>query len=241
LTITDNNGDSIQWLTSGVCFNSLPNSFIINRNSSVAMDDWFFTPPIMLNENTTYAVNFYYRGSETGSPGRLELKWGTAPDGIDMSGGLIWNDTTIQSYAYLRGTAIFTPAVTGVYYLGWHGCSPAGNALLSIDDITVNEANVTWNGSVSGDWGDPYNWTPNGIPDLSQAVTIPYETPNNPLISAGGMECRQLMINSGALVSISNAGGIIIYGDLLILDGASLDNQGLIVIKGNLDNQNTNK
>ena len=46
--------------------------------------------------------------------------------------------------------------------------------------ISLNATSYVWNGSVSTQWGDAANWTPAGIPDIGDDVTISDQT-NNPV------------------------------------------------------------
>jgi hypothetical protein len=58
-----------------------------------------------------------------------------------------------------------------------------GMALLIIFFALTSSLNATsyvWNGSVSTQWGDAGNWTPAGIPDIGDDVTINSAT-NNPV------------------------------------------------------------
>jgi hypothetical protein len=52
-------------------------------------------------------------------------------------------------------------------------------ALFMLSTAT-NAASYVWNGSVSTEWGNPLNWTPNGMPDLGDDVVISNQT-NNPI------------------------------------------------------------
>lgn len=58
---------------------------------------------------------------------------------------------------------------------------------------------ATWNGQLSGDWDDPDNWTPSGVPGMCTKVTIPSDDINytpyaNHDISIGGL----IMLNNSS-------------------------------------------
>jgi hypothetical protein len=60
-------------------------------------------------------------------------------------------------------------------------------AFVSTTNATVNwpaAAGIVWNGSVSSDWTNPANWTPNLVPTAADNVTIPGGTPNSPQLGA---------------------------------------------------------
>lgn len=237
--VTDNNNDGIQWVTSDEHPASYPNSMFLAQNSSLAMDDWFFSPGVYLNEGVDYTVYFAYHGDGGGTQGMLELKWGSGPESEAMEGGLIWNDPDIRSGDYISGGGNVVPVATGIYYFGWHGYSPAGSGFLTVDDMAVIESLVSWNGSSSEDWDDPVNWTPGLVPNGFQHVTIPAGTPFSPVIYYPGPECMYLTIGTGASLTISPGAGITVNADILIHAGAGFNNEGLVIIKGDLDNQNT--
>ncbi len=76
---------------------------------------------------------------------------------------------------------------------------------------------ITWDGTESTDWFDPYNWTPAFAPSVTKVVIIPdaATTPNDPLITA----------NSSSIVKTLNiqTGGILNAGanSQLTVNGAS--------------------
>jgi hypothetical protein len=52
--------------------------------------------------------------------------------------------------------------------------------LIAAFSSSANATSYVWNGSISTSWGEPNNWTPAGIPDLGDDVTISNQT-NNPV------------------------------------------------------------
>ncbi len=209
ISVTNNNSDSQKWSTSALYPRSAPNSMYLLKNASAVMNDWFFTPGLTLTGGTSYQVSFYYRTGGAPSNEKMEVKWGIAPNEASMNGGQIWNSTTIQTTSYLNGTALMTPSVTGTYYIGWHGYSAANTSYICVDDITIIpvETNPKWNGSASTNWNDPLNWTPNGVPDSSDPVTIPDDlTTSYPPSLPASAEIQSLTIESGGILNaVSNA------------------------------------
>jgi len=238
--VTDNNGDNVSWTTSSSNPLSFPNSMYISQNGILQMDDWFFSSGMDLHIGLTYILSFAYRSDGNGLPEMLEVKWGTDPYAAAMTGGQIWNDPDIDSADYIYGYASFTPAESGVFYLGWHGYSPAGTGFLSVDDIVVDHASVSWTGGVSDDWDEPMNWSTEAVPNVLQNVTVLSGSLYDPIVYFNGPECKDLTIDPGATLTINPDGGIIVNGNLTISETAALNNQGVIDIKGNFDNQNPN-
>ncbi len=239
-SVTDNNGDGIKWITSSLNPSSPPNSISLSQNNIMASNDWFFAPGINLSEGVTYTLNFRYRGAGSVLAEKLEIKYGTGPSETEMTSGQIWNDPDIQALSYIQGHVLFSPGTSGVYYIGWHGYSEPGTGSVDIDDVSVDEALITWNGSVSGDWEDPVNWTPSVIPNGFQNVTIPAGTLFMPAVSFGGLECRDLTISSETMLTLYPGSELLVNGNILIMENAIFDNQGMVILKGNLENQNPN-
>lgn len=81
-----------------------------------------------------------------------------------------------------------------------------------IDDISATEQELIWNGSVSSDWENLNNWTPNVVPLECSEITIP-QTANPPLI-AGEKTIRNLNISSGSSLEIPFGATLNLGGDL---------------------------
>jgi hypothetical protein len=138
MIVTNNNNDAYTWLKRSTNPHSSPNSFWIRYNPYYAMNDWFFTPGLMLLAGETYKVEFYYCAQNSSYPESLRVMWGTAPNSDDMSGGIIWENSNIVNTSYELAQSTFTPETSGVYYLGWHGYSNANMRHLMIDDILID-------------------------------------------------------------------------------------------------------
>jgi hypothetical protein len=110
-------------------------------------------------------------------------------------------------------------------------------------DMGAYEFNLTgvktWNGSVSSAWNDPDNWTPAGVPVSTDDVIIPSGTLNPCSVNATGLLCNGIVIYSGATVTVDLAGDLLVFGNLTIRNGALLDNLGMVKVRGNLENLNT--
>ena len=74
-----------------------------------------------------------------------------------------------------------------------------------------------WTGAISTDWHTTGNWSKGVIPTSTTPVEIPAGTPNEPLISAGSAQCKDLIIKSGAMLTVSVIGAGMyfdVYGNL---------------------------
>ncbi|MBF4519046.1 BspA family leucine-rich repeat surface protein [Flavobacterium sp. ANB] len=94
--------------------------------------------------------------------------------------------------------------------------------------------NMTWNGVVSNDWSNPCNWTPNGIPTVTNQVII-NDVANDPIVLNGTTAVAKEMYINGASVLTVNTGGILNINtsaqpNYIIIqgNGASIINEGAI-------------
>jgi hypothetical protein len=86
----------------------------------------------------------------------------------------------------------------------------------------VKATSYVWNGSVSTEWGNAANWTPAGIPDLGDDVTISNQT-NNPVYEEiSGL--NNFTMTSGSLDL--DAFTLVVYGSAS-LNGGTISNGGL--------------
>jgi hypothetical protein len=197
MTIENTNSDSKEWITSTNGL-STPNAAKIAYNAAAAMDDWFFTQGLQLTAGTSYEVSFAYRAASASYPEKLALDWGNDATSAAMSGTPIFDNNNVINTAWNSGSATFTPATTGTFYVGFHGYSDADKYYLFVDDIKIIEvvAATTWNGSTDSNWDDPNNWS-NGIPSSTTDVTIPTGAANYPTLTSAAT-ISSLLIESDA-------------------------------------------
>jgi trimeric autotransporter adhesin len=94
---------------------------------------------------------------------------------------------------------------------------PATAPDVGADEFDGIQANLlTWTGAVSADWSDPGNWTPAAVPGAANSVVIPSGTGNDPQVLTSGQSCRDLIIKSGAEVSVAAGIQLIVHGHTLI-------------------------
>jgi hypothetical protein len=98
---------------------------------------------------------------------------------------------------------------------------------------SLNATSYVWNGSVSTQWGDAANWTPAGIPDIGDDVTINSQT-NNPVFEeVSGL--NNFTLNSGSL-NLS-AFTIVLYGTANF-NGGTISNGNISFVSGSDANFN---
>lgn len=188
-TVQDLNGFSTWKVTaSNILFPTSAVRYMYNPYDPA--NDWFFTPGLNLEGGRTYQLTYDY-GAYSGYPEKMEVYYGSSAQASAMNHlivdhGQISGGTHAASYN-------FTPAVSGVYYIGWHAYSSADQYVLEVDNIqvigqcsgtpepgTVPATTVTCLGGnavlnasgMSEDLGITYQWeeSPNGTSSWSAVV-----------------------------------------------------------------------
>ncbi len=101
------------------------------------------------------------------------------------------------------------------------------------DYITVNKKG-TWLGTLSSDWFDPNNWSCGEVPDNSGPafdVVIQAGTPFDPDISAAGARVKDIEIQNGANLNISNGVTLNVYGNW-INNGIFTTTNSTVIFRG---------
>lgn len=157
IAVLDANADNVTWRVS----TEYPNTGLRNMRyqsvtTTVAADDWFFTPALALVSTPTrrYQVAFSYRAAGTGSTGTsnyteaLEVKSGTAATVAGQT-NLLYTNNSINNLAYAQAggssspVVAFLPTGTTTQYVGFHVKSAALQGNLYIDDLSVTAVTVT--------------------------------------------------------------------------------------------------
>ncbi|NHM06534.1 T9SS type A sorting domain-containing protein [Flavobacterium sp. CYK-4] len=147
LATENTNGDTKFWKTCNST--SLGNATAINPVSGTnqmgiqydtanAMNDWFYLRGLNLTGGTAYRLTFYTRAyTYTGENELLEIKYGTSPSSSSMTTTLMPTFAVLGNDPYIQKTVDFMPSSSGIYYIGFHGVSPADVWYLFVDDVTV--------------------------------------------------------------------------------------------------------
>ena len=94
--------------------------------------------PIELTAGTAYSIELYARQDATDG-GTIQVKYGTEASlaGMDVT---IIPETDVTNGDYQRFYGVFSPATTGLYYIGIQGWTYYDPYYISLDDITVDLA-----------------------------------------------------------------------------------------------------
>ena len=153
--VLDVNGDGCKWSnptnTPGVPSNGpAPYAMRYTYNALNPANDWFFTRGLQMQAGMNYQLQFKYRAGSISYPEGLEVKIGTAAT-IAGQTQTLFTHAGFTHLSYLTTTpgssagqvASFSPATSGVYYLGFHAISQANMLYLYVDDIQVTASAIT--------------------------------------------------------------------------------------------------
>lgn len=149
LIVEDTNGDGETW-TFDEIHTMARCRYSAADNYTMPMDDWLFSPPVVLKPGRMYRiaadVNNYYLASE-----RAELGFGPQPEGASMT--VVSDRYTLKSANPVTIEALVKVETEGKYYMGVHGCSPADCLYLYAGNFAISEG--------------PLLGTPGAVTDLS--------------------------------------------------------------------------
>ena len=102
--------------------------------------------------------------------------------------------------------------------------------VFGFNEISFSESELlelTWNGSTSTSWVTATNWTPNGAPSDSTAITIPdaATTTFDPVIPALAT-CKSITIESGGILNAGAGSNLTINGDNFVWNNNGTFNPG---------------
>ena len=105
-------------------------------NFSNAANTWFFTQGLNLVGGTTYQLTYNYGNNSTSYTEKLYVAYGTGADIVSMTNSLA-DHPTINQASIQSNTVLFTPAASGIYYIGFQAYSAANQFNLYVDNISV--------------------------------------------------------------------------------------------------------
>jgi len=103
-------------------------------------NDWFYTQGLNLTAGTTYSLTFKYGATDPLYPEKMKVMYGTSPVAGSMTLPLLDFPNIIANSGapFANDTIVtFTPASTGIYYIGFQAYSAADQFNLYLDDIAV--------------------------------------------------------------------------------------------------------
>lgn len=102
----------------------------------------------------------------------------------------------------------------------WATCDNSDQSIKVAIIDSLFTPTVTWTGNQTGNWSNPWNWSPRMVPDSLQDVLIPQVSSNRyPTVDVNGLSCDNITINE-------NASLIILQNFILTVKGTVTDENG---------------
>ena len=173
--------------------------------------------------------------SLTGNTGSV-VRWESSLDNFATAGTIIANTTT---------SLIYTAAATTIYYQVY---VQSGTCTAAYSTISTVGLHNVWTGFTNTDWNTASNWSDGLLPNIScPDVTITNVT-NKPVLSSGTATINNLIINTGASLTVTGAtlqiaGTITNTSGTFIVSNGTLDFNGTATqsISGTMFSGNTLK
>jgi len=102
------------------------------------LDDWFFSPPLNLTANTSYKISFWYKVAvyQGSTFEKMDVFIGNENNSQAMQTEL-FSDNNITIEEYTEFSTYYTPTVSGIQHIGFHGYSNPLQWILFLDDVKV--------------------------------------------------------------------------------------------------------
>lgn len=216
----DDNADGTTWRVQTINPASSPRALYLNKNTTVAMDDWFFLPGLKLDGGTAYRLFFRYNSTAvSGQTERLRVRLGSGQTPAQMNITIL-DIPNITNTIYQSAFVDFTPVTNGVYYLGFQGYSAADQSYLVLDDISVTVAPTCF---------EPENLTVTAVGINS--ATITFDPPTT--VPAAGYQYFLSTSDTAPIDTTLPTGSVPFGATSISLTGLSSSTSYYIWIRGN--------
>lgn len=111
-------------------------------NSLSPANAWFYTQGLNLTAGVQYTISYKYGNNSSTYAEKLKVAYGTSPVESAMTNSVADYPAINDETAHTESIT-FTVPVTGVYFFGFNVYSDADQYNLYIDDISVNNANLS--------------------------------------------------------------------------------------------------
>ncbi len=158
LTVIDVNGDRNEWYREEYWYIEALDlectAAMYPYSSTNKADDWLVLPAINFEAGVKYTVEFQVSTASSSTPERLAVYYGTAPSPEALVNAVM-DEKEYMIYDPVDEKIEFTPAASGLYYIGFHACSDADGAGLALRNIKVDgESGSVVDGIAAGDDSD---------------------------------------------------------------------------------------
>ncbi|MCX7552185.1 fibronectin type III domain-containing protein [Xanthomarina sp. F2636L] len=139
-TSITNDGTGNMWqVVDATGYGFTPNHLRYSWDTSNPANTWFYTQGINLTAGQTYTISYDYGGTGTSFPEALRVAYGTSNNAASMINEIADYPNVVNGTP-INDSQDFTPATTGVYYIGFQAYSNANEFYLHLDNISIDES-----------------------------------------------------------------------------------------------------
>ncbi len=99
-------------------------------------NNWFISPPFVVEAGKEYKVNFYYKNAVQGQTESVNVYWGQTPFINDLN-NMVYQGQTNDIDNWKMGSGLVQPDYDGIMYLGFYTNNSQGYGLF-LDDFRIN-------------------------------------------------------------------------------------------------------
>ena len=114
---------------------------------------------------------------------------------------------------------IETPVDTGLYNyraIVRNGKCASENSLPTTVTVVSGPVTRSWLGGIDDNWNKSGNWSPVGVPSSDDNIIIPSNAANMPIVKNNGLSCNDILIKSGATLTVNPGVTITAWGSITI-------------------------
>jgi hypothetical protein len=192
-------------------YNRTPRTGSFNAYLGYGNTRWMFRS-VNLTAGVSYKLSVFARqdGTTTSNAG-ITLKYGTTASAVGMTNTITSNVGVGSSYTEVKG--VFTPSISGTYYIGILGTINSTPWYLSIDDVSLNvavapdAAPISFSATAVTQTGMTVNWVDNSTNET--AFRVYRSTDNVTFTQVGSDIASTTTAGTGTAYNLPTASGLV--------------------------------
>ncbi len=209
-SIENNNDQNLCWhrISNNATYttnaHSAPNAMHMIFGMMNPLNDWLFTPPMVMETNKKYNIKFWYKVSvyDGSTSEKMKVVIGNDNTSAGMAGKqvIFQNENLNTDFdEWQEHLYEFTPQANGTYYIGFHAYSNELQYLIHLDDVSISS-------------------TPLGIDNISSKISI-YPNPTSGIV--------KFDVEANCKVDFFDATGKLVLSENISASKNSIDLSGL--------------
>ncbi|MBQ0117157.1 MAG: fibronectin type III domain-containing protein, partial [Flavobacterium sp.] len=133
------NEDTTLWTSAAAQTGITGRVMSLSASSTLASDDWFYLQGLQMTAGQSYRLSFKFKKGTASANQKLKIAYGLSTTNNAMTNQIV--DVVFPTSADAQSFYVdFIPAITGAYYIGFHGYAAASQGTLYVGEIKVENA-----------------------------------------------------------------------------------------------------